>query len=109
MLSNAKKADIEFMITSVYLKPETQKYLYDFWIRIKGNKTYGGIAKPGMYENQPRITIDLIDCSIYFTGVDPRFSTSKRGKWLKQNASKYGFGMSYSKRKMKQTVFGYES
>lgn len=108
MFTDAKRDGVKFMITSGYRKPEIQKYLYDFWIRIEGDKAINEIAKPGLSEHQLGTTIDLTDSSINFAGVDDRFANSKGGKWLQANAYKYGFTMSFPPGKQSATGFTYE-
>lgn len=108
MFADARGDGVELMITSAYRKPEIQKYLYDFWIRVEGVKAINGIAEPGLSEHQLGTTIDLTDSSINFAGVDDRFANSKGGKWLQTNAYKYGFIISFPKGKQNITGFKYE-
>ncbi len=108
MFTDAKQDGVEFMVTSGYRKPEIQQYLYDFWIRVEGDAASDEIAKPGLSEHQLGSTVDLTDASIGFAGGDPRFGTSKGGRWLQQNAHKYGFVISFPKYKKEKTGFRYE-
>lgn len=108
MFADAERDGVELMITSGYRKPEIQKYLYDFWIQVEGDKAINEIAEPGLSEHQLGTTIDLTDSSINFAGVDDRFADSKGGKWLQANAYKYGFTMSFPEGKQNITGFTYE-
>ncbi len=108
MFTDARNDGVKFMITSSYRKLEIQKYLYDFWIQVEGDKAINEIAEPGLSEHQLGTTIDITDSSINFAGVDDRFANSKGGKWLQANAYKYGFTMSFPKGKQNITGFTYE-
>ncbi|MEK7608116.1 MAG: D-alanyl-D-alanine carboxypeptidase family protein [Patescibacteria group bacterium] len=108
MFSDAKKDDVELMITSGYRTPEIQKHLYDFWLSIEGGSAIDEIAKPGLSEHQLGTTVDLTDSSIKFTGVDDRFAHSKGGRWMRKNAHQYGFTMSFPNGKKEATGFSYE-
>lgn len=106
MFSDAENEDVHLAVTSGYRKPDIQKYLYDFWLDIEGTSALDEIAEPGASEHQLGTTVDLTDASIKYAGVDDRFADSKGGKWLQQNAHKYGFIMSYPEDK--KDITGYE-
>ncbi|MBT9169294.1 MAG: putative carboxypeptidase YodJ [Syntrophomonadaceae bacterium] len=108
MFRGAEKDSVYLAITSGYRKPEIQKYLYDFWLRVQGPSALDEIAKPGASEHQLGTTVDFTDESIGYAGVDDRFGNSDGGKWLIANARKYGFVMSYPKGKEKVTGYKYE-
>ena len=108
MFFDAKRDGVELMVTSGYRKPAIQKYLYDFWIQIEGDKATDEIAKPGLSEHQLGSAVDLTDSSIGFKGVDPSFAKSKGGRWLRANAPLYGFFMSYPEGKEGVTGFTFE-
>jgi D-alanyl-D-alanine carboxypeptidase len=108
MFKAAEKDGVYLGITSGYRKPEIQKYLYDFWFKAMGSSAFDDIAEPGVSEHQLGTTFDFTDASIGYAGVDNRFGSSDGGKWLKANAHKYGFTMSYPKGKEKVTGYKYE-
>lgn len=108
MFKDAEKDGIYLAVTSGYRKPEIQKYLYDFWLSLEGEKSLDEIALPGKSEHQLGTTVDLTDASIGYRAVDEYFEKSDGGKWLMQNAYKYGFIMSYPKDKEKITGYKYE-
>lgn len=108
MFLDAQKDDVYLAVTSAYRKPEIQKYLYDFWLSIQGVSALDEIAEPGKSEHQLGTTVDLTDVSIGYAGVDDRFARSAGGKWLIQNAHKYGFTMSYPRGKEQSTGYKYE-
>jgi len=108
MFREAEREGVYLAVTSGYRKPEIQKYLYDFWLRVQGVSALDEIAEPGASEHQLGTTIDFTDASIGYAGVDDRFGNSDGGKWLAANAHKYGFTMSYPKDKEKVTGYKYE-
>jgi len=108
MFNDAQKDGVNLVVTSGYRKPEIQQYLYDLWFSIMGPSAYYEIAEPGKSEHQLGTTVDLTDSSIGYARVDDRFSKSRGGRWLAQNAHKYGFTMSYPKGKEKVTGYKYE-
>lgn len=108
MFNDAQKDGVYLAVTSGYRKPEIQKYLYDYWLRIEGISALDEVAEPGKSEHQLGTAIDLTDASIGYAGVDNRFANSDGGRWLAKNAHKYGFTMSYPKGKEKNTGYKYE-
>lgn len=108
MFRDAERDGINLAVTSGYRKPEIQKYLYDFWLKVQGVSVLDAIAKPGASEHQLGTTVDLTDASIGYRGVDDHFGNSDGGKWLLANAYKYGFIMSYPKGKKRLTGYKYE-
>lgn len=108
MFNGAQQDGVYLAITSGYRKPEIQKYLYDFWLRVQGVSAIDEIAEPGGSEHQLGTTVDLTDASIGYAGVDDRFAYSDGGRWLMSNAYKYGFTMSYPKGKQRVTGYKYE-
>lgn len=108
MFNDAQKDGVHLAVTSGYRKPEIQKWLYDFWLSVHGPAALDEIAEPGRSEHQLGTTVDLTDSSIGYAGVDNRFARSDGGRWLSQNAHRYGFTMSYPKGKEKITGYQYE-
>jgi LAS superfamily LD-carboxypeptidase LdcB len=108
MFQAAEKDGVKLMVSSGYRSPEMQKYVYDYWISVEGKDAKHEVAKPGYSEHQLGTAVDLTDASIQYSGVDDAFAKSAGGKWLKKNAHKYGFAMSYQKGKEKVTGFAYE-
>jgi len=108
MFRDAEQGGVYLAVTSGYRKHDIQKYLYDFWLKIEGQDALDEIAEPGASEHQLGTTVDLTDASIGYAGVDDRFANSDGGRWLEQNAQRYGFVMSYPKGKERITGYKYE-
>lgn len=108
MINDAKKDDVHLAISSGYRSYETQRYLYNYWHKKHGTAAADFIAEPGKSEHQLGTTIDVTDASIEYAAVDTRFGKSDGGKWMKENAHRYGFTMSYPKGKKNRTGYQYE-
>ncbi len=108
MMNDAKKDGVNLMVTSGYRKPEIQKHLYDYWIKLEGSDAFDEIAEPGASEHQLGTTVDFTDESIGYSPIDDNFANSEGGKWLVQNAHKYGWTMSYSEGSKEVTGYEYE-
>ncbi|AGC45819.1 D-alanyl-D-alanine carboxypeptidase [Myxococcus stipitatus DSM 14675] len=77
MAQDAAKHGIVLTVTSGYRSPHEQRWLYEQYRQGSGNKA----ARPGQSKHQLGIAVDLI--------VGKR--TSKRYRWLKANACRFGF------------------
>ena len=102
MIEKAKKEGIKLKILSAYRSYEYQKKLYNrcknVYSKEKLNKL---IAKPGHSQHQLGLTVD-------FNSLKYSFANTKAGKWLKNNAYKYGFSISYPKHLTEYTGYMFE-
>lgn len=105
MFDAAAKDGARLMVTSGYRTPEIQQYLYDFWKDVDGSVVVNEVATPRQSEHELGSTVDLTDESSAFVSVNDNFATSTGGIWLRDNAYKYGFTMSFPEGF--QQVFGY--
>ena len=108
MVSGARADGVELMVTSGYRKPEIQKHLYDLWFQLEGVKAVNEVAYPGFSEHQLGTAFDFTDTSIGNALVSRQFGTSKGGRWMQENAHRFGFSMSFPKNKLVETGFEYE-
>lgn len=108
MFDAASRDGVTLMVTSGYRSPDIQQYLYDYWLRLFGPGVLNEIARPGVSEHQLGTTVDLSDKSIGYASVEPKFATSKGGKWLSRHAHEYGFTLSYPAGRDATTGFTYE-
>lgn len=108
LINDSKKEGIDLMITSGYRSSEIQKYIFDLWFKIEGEKALDTTALPGFSEHQLGTALDFTDSSIDFKPVSQDFKNSKAGKWLQKNSYKYGFVLSYPENKKEMTGFSYE-
>ncbi|WP_010676958.1 cell wall-binding repeat-containing protein [Bacillus timonensis] len=93
---------------SGYRSYNTQRYLYNNYVSRYGQKEANRFsAKPGQSEHQTGLAMDVTSKGVGFQLVE-RFGETKEGKWVANNAAKYGFIISYPKGKERLTGYMYE-
>lgn len=109
MFDDAKKENITLGITSGFRKYEIQDYLFNLYTETMGLVEASRVsALPGHSEHQLGTTMDLTGSSINFVSTSRLMSDSAEGKWLEENAHKYGLVMSYPEGKESITGYSYE-
>jgi D-alanyl-D-alanine carboxypeptidase len=109
MAAAARSAGARLVVQSAYRSYSTQKATFDYWVRVHGYATaLKESARPGHSEHQLGTTVDFRG----YGGSAPwnytDWATTKAGAWLKSNAWKYGFVMTYPKGKTAVTCYQYE-
>lgn len=108
MFSDAKKAGIELFAVSGYRSFTRQKILFDAEVKHVGEeKAEQAVAVPGSSEHQSGLAMDIGSKSTNFY-LTEGFSNTKEGKWLAENAHRYGFILRYPKGKEAITNYEYE-
>ena len=109
MASAARGAGARLAVQSAYRSYANQKATFDYWVRVDGYATaIKESARAGHSEHQLGTTLDFRS---YSGGAPWNYSdwaTTKAGAWLKANAWKYGFIMTYPKGKTSVTCYAYE-
>jgi D-alanyl-D-alanine carboxypeptidase len=105
----ARNAGARFSVQSAFRSYATQKATFDYWVRVHGYAVaLKESARAGHSEHQLGTTLDFKS----YGGKAPwdytDWATSAAGKWLKANAWRYGFVMSYPKGKTTLTCYTYE-
>lgn len=105
----ARAAGIRLRVVSAYRSWWTQKSTFESWVRKSGyQQALRYSARPGHSEHQLGTTLDFS----FVGGADPwnyrDFGATKAGAWLKANAWRYGWVMSYPAGKEHLTGYGYE-
>ena len=110
MAKAARKAGRAIAVRSAYRSYTSQKSVFAGWKARSGYKqALKYSARPGHSEHQLGTTIDFRSASSQAAPWDYNdWATSKPGAWMKANAWKYGFVMSYPKGKLSKTCYGYE-
>ena len=105
----ARLAGIRLRVVSAYRSYARQEDLFDYWVAQSGYSTavrYS--ARAGHSEHQLGTSLDLS----FVGGGAPwdyaDFGATKAGAWLKWNAWRYGFVMSYPKGAERLTGYAYE-
>lgn len=111
MIEDAKKEDLDIGIAgdaSLYgfRSYSTQETLYNDYVDRDGEKEANKYsAKPGHSEHQSGLTVDIKDNKDSSTDLKESFGETSAGKWVEENAHKYGLIIRYPKGK--EDVHGY--
>ncbi len=108
LFKDAEAEGIQLAVSSSFRREEIQKMLHAFWLDKDLTYNIDKVAEPLHSEHQLGTAVDLTGASIGFNGVDPLFSESIEGWWLKENAYKYGFVQSYPEGKKDITGYDFE-
>ena len=103
MKAGAAEAGYNIYVVSGFRSYNYQKNLYNRYVSQDGKEeadTYS--ARPGHSEHQTGLAFDL-------NQVDRNFGNTPEGKWLSQNAYKYGFILRYPEGKTNETGYIYEA
>jgi D-alanyl-D-alanine carboxypeptidase len=110
MASAARAAGARLAVQSAYRSYYTQRIVFQNEVKIYGYaRALTQSARPGHSEHQIGTSLDFRS---YYSTTAPwlytDWGTTKAGSWLKANAWKYGFIMSYPKGKSTVTCYTYE-
>ena len=100
--NDASSLGYSLPLLSGFRSYQDQNYLYNSYVRKDGEaiaNTYS--AKPGQSEHQTGLAFDV-------GAISDNFGNTESGKWLAENAHKYGFIIRYLKGKESITGYKYE-
>ena len=102
MFAAAKNDGITLKVVSGFRSYSTQKTLYGNYVKRDGQAAADRYsARAGHSEHQTGLAFDL-------NSTKDSFADTKEGKWIAQNAHKYGFIVRYPKDKEEITGYMYE-
>lgn len=108
LFDSAKEDGYELKARSGYRSYNTQNSLYKSYVASNGQEAADKYsAKPGQSEHQTGLAIDITAASMNFQ-LDDTFENTEEGKWVKDNAHKYGFIVRYPKGKESITGYSFE-
>ncbi|WP_242224767.1 D-alanyl-D-alanine carboxypeptidase family protein [Bacillus cereus group sp. BfR-BA-01380] len=108
MFQQAKREKVFLFAVSAFRSFERQKALNTMYKKQDGEaKTAMSSAIPGTSEHQTGLAVDITSQSAKFQ-LEPSFGETKEGKWLAENAHKFGFIIRYEKEKEEVTGYMYE-
>lgn len=85
----AKKDGITLDVSSTYRSYEYQERTFNYWVSVDGlEEAERESARPGTSQHQLGVAID-------FGNIEDSFARTESGKWLSQNAAKYGWSLSF--------------
>ncbi len=99
-----------FNAFSTYRSYDRQVALYDAYVKRDGKDaadTYS--ARPGYSEHQSGLAFDIGEVGNEEDFADNKFGETEAGKWIAENAHKYGFIMRYPEEKEEVTGYMHES
>lgn len=103
MVDAARKAGIELPISSSYRSYRYQAWLFDYWVEELGREeAERSSARPGTSQHQLGTTVD-------FGSVTNAFADTEAGRWVAENAHRFGFSLSYPDGYEELTGYKYES
>lgn len=98
----------ELYARSGYRSYNTQTSLYSSYVDSYGQKAADKYsAKPGQSEHQTGLSID-ITCEAMNLKLDDTFGDTEEGKWVQENAHRFGYIIRYPKDKEDITGYMYE-
>ena len=99
----AKQDGVTLLVSSSYRPYTYQKTLFERYVRESGEKEAERFsARPGTSQHQLGTVID-------FGSITDDFAQTRAGKWMVQNASKYGWSLSFPKGYENVTGYVWES
>lgn len=105
MFAAASSNGLYLYASSGYRSYSTQSYLYNNYVSFDGVANADRYsARPGYSEHQLGLAMDITNGG----GLSDYFGNTKEGKWLKENAHKYGFILRYTSTKENITGYKYE-
>lgn len=108
MFNDAKAAGIELFAVSGYRSYDRQETIFTNKASSSGIEAAAKVvAEPGFSEHQTGLAMDISARSVQFQ-LTEKFGETAEGKWLAENAHKYGFILRYPKGKEEITSYQYE-
>lgn len=110
MKADAKKIGFDFIAFSTHRTYEYQQSLYERYLERDGKEeTDRSSARPGHSEHETGLAFDIGEQGKEHEWLTEEFGEGPAGRWLAENAHKYGFILRYPKGKEHITGFMYES
>lgn len=92
-----------FLVSSAYRSYSYQDSLFNHWVQVDGlEQAERESARPGTSQHQLGNAMD-------FGSITNEFATTKQGKWMYENAWKFGWSLSFPKGYEQDTGFMWES
>lgn len=103
-----KRENIDLYAVSGYRSYDRQNTIFNSNVNKHGLEIANQFsAKPGQSEHQTGLAMDITSRSVNFS-LTQNFGKTKEGKWIKENAHKFGFIIRYPQGKESITGYQYE-
>lgn len=107
MKAMAKKDGINLNLQSGYRSYKYQIETYNYWVNLYGKEYADTVsARPGYSEHQTGMAIDV--SGTHGCDLETCFGNTEEGRWLKNNAHKYGFIIRYAAKEEDLTGYSEE-
>lgn len=108
MLDEAERQGVRLYVLSAYRSHQEQAQIYQQMVQQLGEEQANRFsARPGHSEHQLGATIDFTTPRVNYDLVEA-FAQTPEGRWLKENAHRFGFVLSYPEGKESVTGYAYE-
>lgn len=107
LFADAQKNGLDLYLNSGFRGYQLQTYLYNRDLQQNGGKSSNYVAKEGVSEHQLGLAVDITCKNVGFQLIED-FQNTAEGKWLMNNAYKYGFILRYGRDKEQVTGYKYE-
>jgi len=103
-----EELNVQLYARSGYRSYKTQESTYNGYVKNHGQAEADKFsAKPGQSEHQTGLAMDISSESVNFL-LEEEFGDTTEGKWVAENAHKFGFIVRYPKGKEEITGYQYE-
>lgn len=108
MVDKAAGDGVELKMTTAYRSYDFQKILFDNYVEKEGEEKANTFsAKPGQSEHQTGLAVDVSSPSVDYQLSDD-YGKTKEGKWIADEAYRFGFILRFPKGKEEITGYQYE-
>jgi D-alanyl-D-alanine carboxypeptidase len=108
MVDKAAQDGVELKMTTAYRSYDFQKILFDSYVQKEGEEKANTFsAKPGQSEHQTGLAVDVSSPSVDYQLSDD-YGKTKEGKWISDEAYRFGFILRFPKGKEDITGYQYE-
>lgn len=108
LVEAAEKDQVVIRMTTAYRSYDFQKNLFDNYVNQNGEEAANRFsAKPGESEHQTGLAVDVSSPSVDYQLIDT-YGKTKEGRWLRDNAYRFGFILRYPEAKEDITGYQYE-
>lgn len=108
LIEAAQAEGLEIVVSSAYRSYQTQVAVHNYWVGVLGEgRAVRVSARPGHSEHQLGTAVDLTSPRVNYQ-LTESFADTPEGRWLRANAHRFGFIMSYPAGKEDITGYDYE-
>ena len=108
VISDAARLGFDIRVRSAYRSYDEQAATYQYWVNILGEaEAQRQSARPGHSEHELGTTADFTSSSVGYE-LSSAFGDTDEGRWLRDNAYRYGFVLSYPPGNEEITGYIYE-